>query len=220
MYLLKHETEYGEVNYVTDNLDNNPLEFKTISEAEKKAEELLDMEYDDFGSAITKYYITEVRDEPLKYIKSFKVCDDGKECILSCTDDLVDQLIGSIEEVKKQYDIEFTSDRTYSNGSRVVKFSYKKKKENSVKPKEENYAVILKIEDNVFKASYKMENRMEMSALAYAMKDKYKDELSYFCDERINNSGFLTFKLTNKKKEFKEDFLKCAKIFFKVKVVE
>ena len=82
MYLLKHETEYGEVNYVTDNLDNNPLEFKTILEAEKKAEELLDMEYDDFGSAITKYYITEIRDEPLKYIKSFKVCDDGKECIL------------------------------------------------------------------------------------------------------------------------------------------
>ena len=220
MYLLKYETEYGEVNYVTDNLDdNNPIEFRNIPEAEKKAEELLDMEYDDFGSAITKYYITKVQDEPLKYIKSFKVCDDGKECILSCTNDLVEQLNGCIEEVKKKYDITVISDKTYSNGSKVVKFSYKEKKE-TTKPKAEDYAVLLKIEDNVFKASYKMENRMEMSALAYAMKDKYKDELAYFCDERINNSGFLTFKLTGKKKEFKEDFLKCAEIFFKVKVVE
>lgn len=220
MYLLKYETEYNEVNYVTDNFsEGNPLEFKTISEAEKKAEELLDMEYDDFGSAITKYYITEVRDEPLKRIKSFRVCDDGKECILSCTEDLTDQLEGSLEEVKKNYEITVTSDKIYENGSRVVKFSYKKKK-SEVNPKEEDCSIILKIEGNIFKASYKMENRMEMSALAYAMKDKYKDELAYFCDERINNNGFLTFKLTGKKKEFKEDFLKCAEIFFKVKVVE
>ena len=212
-YLLRSISEYGDVSYF-DDFTKELIEFKTLEDAEKKAEELLDMEYEDFGSAITKYSIVELKEKSVKDISSFKICDDGKECILSCTSDFASQLEDSLKEAKKQYDCKITKDKTYENGSRVIQFTYSKKKE-----KEEDCDVILKVKDNRFEAIYDTKDRMEMSALAYALKDKYKDELSYFCDERVNNAGCLTFKLTNNKEEFKKDFLKCAEIFFKVKVV-
>ena len=212
-YLLRSVSEYGEVGYF-DDFSKELIEFKTLEEAEKKAEELLDMEYEDFGSAITKYSIVELKEKSLKDISSFRICDDGKECILSCTSDMASTLDDSLKEAKKHYECAITKDKTYDNGSRVIQFTYHKKK------KEEKFDVILKVKDKTFEAIYKTKDRMEMSALAYALKDKYKDELSYFCDERVNNEGRLTFKLIHTKEEFKKDFLKCAEIFFKVKVLD
>lgn len=220
-YLLKYTDEFGGTGYF-DDFNDKLVEFKTIAEAEKKAEELLDMEYDDFGSAITKYYIVEVGAKSLKEIKSFRVSDDAHECILSCTDDSTNDLENSLAEVKKQYDIDITEDRTYDNGSRVIRFTYEKKKKEE-KPVAENkdYEVVVIHSKNTFTIGFDVKKSfIELNLLTRVLMDKYRDEIVIYNSERRNNAGTISFTLAKKQEEFKKDLLKGAEVFFKVKTIE
>lgn len=222
MYVLKLLDEYGKTSYFSETLDNAPQRFDTVEEAEEKANELLNLEFDDFASAITKYYIVKLEEVEEKSIESFRMNDDGKECVLSCTDTAMDKLTGSLNEIKKLYDVNVISDRTYENGSRVVKFKYTKKKEKVEEPKkkEEEYDILIVNKGNVFSIGYKTKNNFEVTMLARVLRDKYKDDIIYYSSERENEVGLTYFKLVDKQKEFKDDLIKGAELFFKVKYVE
>jgi len=219
-YLLKYTDEFGGTGYF-DDFNDKLVEFNTTAEAEKKAEELLDMEYDDFGTAITKYYVVEVGAKALKEIKSFRITDDGTECALSCTDDSAKELENSLAEVKKQYDIDITEDRTYDNGSRIIRFTYQKKKKEEKSVVNNDYEVVVIHGKNVFTIGFDVKKCfVELNLLARVLMDKYRDEIISYNSERRNNAGTISFALVKKQEEFKEDLLKGIEVFFKAKVIE
>lgn len=215
MYVLAYQDEYGKKHYYSEAGSGEITQFKSIKEAEDKANELLDWEYDDFGSAITKYSVVRLEEQSSVPIKSFRICDDGKECTLSCTEDAVNELNGALAEVKKQYDYKILKDKTYNNGSKVVQFSYEKKTE-----EKSEYNIVLACSKDTYVIAYKVEDHIEISTICSVLREKYSKYITFFSNKRDNKSGTYTFILTDKYNEFKDDFLNMAKIFFKVKVIE
>ena len=77
MYVLAYQDEYGKKHYYSEAASGEITQFKSIKEAEDKANELLDWEYDDFGSAITKYSVVRLEEQSSVPVKSTSVVSGG-----------------------------------------------------------------------------------------------------------------------------------------------
>lgn len=221
-YIIKYVDEYNKTHY-HDELNGRLIKFASIKDAEEKIEELMADEYEMFSTVITKFYIEQLSETVVKEIKSFKIADNSEnnECTLSCTKESANELEGSLAEVKKQYDVKITEDKTYENGSRMLKFTYSKKKKDIPSVSDKNYDAVLIHYNNNFILSFDAEKfYVEVNALARVLMDKYKDDIVVYNLERRNNAGLVSFTLIKHQEDFKKSLLKGAEVFFRVKVVE
>ena len=213
MYFLKYVDEYGQDNYYMSDETDNPVRFVTKGDAIKQANKLIQGEFDTFGLVVTKYYVVEISEKPVESVDVFKVNDDKEShtCIISATGKKVDVIAKAFDGAKSVFDCKVVTDKTYKNGSKVLEFTYSHKLD--------EFNAVITYSGNAFVVAYKSSDRQVMNSIVSMLEKKYHDNIVYFSDRMEDGMCSLSFGLSDKTEEFKNDLITTVKSHFNPKIL-